>query len=125
MNHLWGWVNEFHEAFEIEADDHNRQGRWSLIREEVMEVKEALDSGDRAAIAQELADLVYTAYGTALVYGIHLDQAVKEVHRANMSKLGLSGRPLKDEATGKVLKGPAYKPPDMRPALAEYPKVIV
>lgn len=122
---LHGWVTEFHETFEIEADDHNRAGRWALIYEEVKELKAALDSGDREAIARELADVVYIAYGTALVHEIHLNAALREVHRANMSKLGLSGKPLKDETTGKVLKGPRYKPPDMRSALATYSGVIV
>lgn len=36
-------------------------------------------------IARELADLVYAAYGTALTFGIELDDVVKEVHRANVS----------------------------------------
>lgn len=125
MNHLHGWVTEFHETFEIPNDDHTRAGRWPIVREEIVELKAALDSGERAAIAQECADVVYVVYGTAIAFDIHLDQAVREVHRANMSKLGLSGKPLKDQATGKVLKGPKYKPPDMRLALAKYPEGTV
>lgn len=90
--------------------------RRKLHDEEHAELADALASGDRHAIAQELADVVYVAFGTALAYGIDLDAAVREVHRANMSKLGDDGRPvLRDD--GKVLKGPHYRAPDMREAV--------
>lgn len=79
-------------------------------------MQEALVSGDRIAIAQELADLVYVAYGTALVYGIDLDAAIAEVHRANMSKLDSDGKPVLRE-DGKVLKSECYQAPDMRRAI--------
>lgn len=73
---------------------------------------EAVSSGDLAAVLRELADVVYVAYGTALTYGVDLDAAVAEVHRANMTKLGPDGRPVVRD--GKVLKGPAFRPPDVR-----------
>lgn len=73
--------------------------------------------GIRSAVARELADVLYIAYGTALIAGIDLDVALAEVHRANMSKLGEDGKPiLRDD--GKVLKGPNFSPPDMTAAIA-------
>ena len=41
-----------------------------------------------------------------------LEQALRRVHKSNMSKLGADGKPIyrKD---GKVLKGPNYQPPDL------------
>lgn len=61
-------------------------------------------------IARELADAVYVAYGTALVYGIDLDAVIAEVHRANMRKV--EGRPKKRK-DGKVLKPAGWEPPDV------------
>lgn len=42
---------------------------------------------DRAKLARELADVVYLAFGTAHAFGIDLDVALAEIHRAAMSKL--------------------------------------
>ena len=81
-----------------------------MIAEESQEALAALASGDRHNLAQELADLAYVAYGTALVYGLDLDQALAEVHRANMSKLDQAGQPIV-HSSGKVLKGANYSPP--------------
>lgn len=40
------------------------------------------------------------------------DEAVRRVHKSNMSKLGDDGKPIFRE-DGKVLKGPNYKKPDL------------
>ncbi len=58
-----------------------------------------------------VSDVVYVAYGTALAYGVDLDAVVGEVHRANMTKLGLDGHPA--VRNGKVVKGPGFRPPDV------------
>lgn len=71
----------------------------------------------RKAVARELADVVYVAYGSALIAGIDLDAAIAEVHRANMSKLGEDGKPILRE-DGKVLKGPNFRKPDLTAAIA-------
>lgn len=109
------FLEQFHLAFVPKGMD-VRPVRATLLREEHDELQEALESGDRANIAKELADLVYVAYGTALVYDIDLDAALREVHNSNMNKLGEDGKPILRE-DGKVLKGPNYNPPNMRKAL--------
>jgi predicted HAD superfamily Cof-like phosphohydrolase len=109
------YLEEFHKAF-VPKDRDVRTVRADLLNEEHIEVQLALQDGDLEAIAKELADLVYVAYGTALVYDIDLDWALREVHISNMTKLGLDGKPVLRE-DGKVLKGPNYVPPDMRGAL--------
>ena len=61
---------------------------------------------------KELADLVYVCYQYAENMGWFLDEALNRVHLSNMSKLDEDGKPIyRDD--GKVLKGPAYKPPDL------------
>lgn len=91
--------------------------RQSLIDEEVAELRTASSAGDLVGVADALADIVYVAYGTALVYGIDLDAVLAEVHRSNMTKLGPDGRPIR-RADGKVLKGNGYRPPDIAAVLA-------
>lgn len=87
--------------------------RIRLHREETKELVDALEAGDLIGAARELADVVYVAYGTAHSLGLPLDALIAEVHRANMSKFGPDDRPVLDEG-GKVLKGPHFRPPDIR-----------
>jgi predicted HAD superfamily Cof-like phosphohydrolase len=111
-------VRQFHEYFDIP----DRSGptasvpeallRVRLMLEETGEYVEAATASDIVGVAHELADIVYVAYGTALAYGIDLDAVIREVHRANMSKLGPDGNPILRE-DGKVQKGPNYKLPDV------------
>lgn len=64
--------------------------------------------------AKELADILYTVFGTIITEGLQdvMEQVFDEVHKSNMSKMGAMGRPIKS-ASGKVLKGPDYKEPDL------------
>ncbi|QKV94029.1 hypothetical protein HUT19_21585 [Streptomyces sp. NA02950] len=112
-------VREFHLAFGLDArttptavSSEVAAHRQDLLAEEVAEVAEASAGGTLAHLAHELADVVYVAYGTALVHGIDLDAVIAEIHRANMTKLGPDGRPTL-RADGKVLKGDNYQAPDV------------
>ena len=60
--------------------------RRSLIREEMLEVLEALSYRRLPEIAKELADVLYVVFGTAVSLGIDLKPVFLEVHRANMTK---------------------------------------
>lgn len=91
--------------------------RIDLHREENLELIEALRGGKLASIAQELADVVYVAYGTAHALGIPLDAVLAEVHRANMTKFGEDGKPV-FAANGKVVKSDRFTPPDVDGVLA-------
>ncbi|MBV2357765.1 hypothetical protein KUM39_25980 [Streptomyces sp. J2-1] len=112
-------VGEFHRAFgldvrstPIEVSPQLASYRGELLAEEAAEVAEVSVAGPLDRLAHELADVVYVAYGTALVHGIDLDAVLAEVHRANMSKLGPDGEVLR-RADGKVLKGEHYRAPDV------------
>ena len=62
---------------------------------------------------KELADLVYVCYQYAENIGWDLDEALDRVHRSNLSKLDDDNKPIyRDD--GKVLKGPNYKPPNLK-----------
>ena len=92
--------------------------RLDLLREEVGEFVEALESGDVAAIAREGADVEYVVHGTMVRLGVDLDAAFREVHRANMSKVGPDGMFIVRE-DGKILKPDGFTPPDMSCAVAD------
>lgn len=117
-------VLDFHEAFNLPREplptahvgDVVAHLRVRLLREEVEEFADATERRDIVAIADALADIVYVAFGSAITYGIDLDAVVREVHRANMSKLDDAGRPVLRE-DGKVLKSPRYRPPDVTAVL--------
>ncbi len=115
-------VAAFHSAFHLVAQDRPAplpvdvaRQRQRLLEEEVAEVAAAVRRGRLEEIAQELADLVYVAYGTALAYGIDLDAVLAEVHRANLTKLGDDGRPV--VLDGKVVKSTSFEPPDVAAVL--------
>ena len=86
--------------------------RISLIREELDELKEAMDSKDLLEVADALTDLLYVTYGAGHAFGIDLDKCFEEVQNSNMSKLGKDGKPIYNEF-GKVMKGPNYFKPNL------------
>ncbi len=86
--------------------------RYNLIKEELDELKQAMDSKDLLEVADALTDILYVTYGAGVAFGIDLDKCFKEVQNSNMSKLGEDGKPIYNEA-GKVMKGPNYFKPDL------------
>lgn len=116
-------VREFMEAFDQEVkkkpewpDADTVNLRVDLIEEEYDELKQAVYSYDGTItdVADALCDILYVVYGMAHSYGIDIDECFREVHVSNMSKLGEDGKPIYRE-DGKVVKGPNYRPPDLKP----------
>lgn len=112
-------VREFHLAFGLDARTTPTEvapglaaHRGELLAEEAAEVAEVSVSGPLDKLAHELADVVYVAYGTALVHGVDLDAVIAEIHRANMTKIGPGGEIVRRD-DGKVLKGEHYEAPDV------------
>ncbi len=86
--------------------------RYELIKEELDELKEAMDRKDLKEIADALTDILYVTYGAGHAFGIDLDKCFEEVQNSNMSKLGSDGKPIYNDK-GKVMKGPNYFKPDL------------
>ena len=86
--------------------------RIDLIREELDELKEAMDNNDLLEVADALTDILYVTYGAGHAFGINLDKCFDEVQNSNMSKLSENGEPIYNES-GKVMKGPNYFKPDL------------
>lgn len=98
MSHpdVYGDVLAFHEKFNIRIPagpseaEHRHDGdvkmRVRLIKEESREAIEAIKFGTPGEVAQEIADLVYVAVGSAVSMGVPFDEAWALVHHANMQK---------------------------------------
>ena len=97
--------------------------RHDLIKEELDELKEAMDNNDIKEVADALTDILYVTYGAGHAFGINLDKCFEEVQNSNMSKLGSDGKPIYNDK-GKVMKGPNYFKPDLHKFLA-WKKTII
>ena len=127
-------VEEFHKSMGLDIGADVRETlislRRKLIAEEAREVDEALnlmelhcvfgrkpDQEDWENLLKELCDLQYVLSGTVVALkklrNADFDVAFNRVHESNMSKLDDNGKPVKNEI-GKVIKGPNYKPANMK-----------
>ena len=91
--------------------------RHDLIKEELDELKEAMDNNDIKEVADALTDILYVTYGAGHAFGINLDKCFEEVQNSNMSKLGSDGKPIYNDK-GKVMKGPNYFKPNLNKFVA-------
>ena len=112
-------VKKFMETFGQEIkekpgfpDDKITSLRYDLIKEELEELKEAIDNRDIKEVADALTDILYVTYGAGHAFGIDLDKCFEEVQNSNMSKLGPDGKPIYNDK-GKVMKGPNYFKPNL------------
>jgi len=86
--------------------------RYDLIKEELDELRVALENKDLLEVADALTDILYVAYGAGHAFGIDLDKCFEEVQNSNMSKLDENNKPIYNES-GKVMKGPKYFKPNL------------
>lgn len=125
MNHVTNFekVGDFMEAFgqevkfvpEFPSSD-IVELRKDLIAEEFEELLQEISNKNILGVADALTDILYVVYGAGHAFGIDLDACFADVHDSNMSKLGENGRPIYRE-DGKVLKGPNYRPPNLKAVL--------
>src|SRR3989338_5043988 len=103
-----GMVQEFHEKFRVPVLDEpslvpedRSNNRYRLMRDEVEEYLKGAQGDDLENVAKELADILYSVYGTILEHGLQdlMPEIFEEVHRSNMSK---------DYNQYKMVKGPGY-----------------
>ena len=116
-------VKEFMQKFKQEVkskpsfpDDNIIKLRINLIKEELLELEEALNEKNIEETADALTDILYVTYGAGHAFGIDLDKCFDEVQKSNMSKLDKFGNPIYNDQ-GKVMKGPSYLKPDFKKIL--------
>ena len=102
----------FRTSYGIQNSTENRTMQLDLIDEEYHEFRNAFYNEPYENELKELADLVYVCFQYAENMEWDLEEALHRVHKSNMSKLGLDGKPIR-RADGKVLKGPDYREPDL------------
>jgi len=86
--------------------------RYDLIKEELEELKVAMENKDLVEVADALTDILYVTYGAGHAFGINLDKCFDEVQGSNMSKLDKHGKPIYNDS-GKVMKGSNYFKPNL------------
>ena len=116
-------VKEFMQKFKQEVkskpsfpDENIIKLRINLIKEELLELEEALNEKNIEETADALTDILYVTYGAGHAFGIDLDKCFDEVQKSNMSKLDKFGNPIYNNQ-GKVMKGPSYFKPDFKKIL--------
>ena len=114
MKHELDLVKAFHTKFQAGVSESpclippdRSQLRYRLMKEEVDEYIEEVQGEDIQNIAKELADILYTVYGTIVEHGLQdrIEDVFSEVHRSNMTK---------DYHEEKMVKGDSYVPPDIQ-----------
>ena len=116
-------VKEFMQKFKQEVkskpsfpDDNIIKLRINLIKEELLELEEALNEKNIEETADALTDILYVTYGAGHAFGIDLYKCFDEVQKSNMSKLDKFGNPIYNNQ-GKVMKGPLYFKPNFKKIL--------
>lgn len=122
---MFEMVRDFHEAFGQRVGTKpwlpygdERSLRMKLMSEEYKEYNEAEHNNDLTNLAVELADIIYIACGTAVSYGIPLDEVFNAIHQANMNKL-VDGKVIRRE-DGKIKKPDGWQPADIAGILKKY-----
>ena len=94
------------------SSDNINSLRYDLIKEELEELKIAIENKDLLEVADALTDILYVTYGAGHAFGIDLDKCFIEVQQSNMSKLDNNDKPIYNES-GKIMKGPNYFKPNL------------
>ncbi len=110
-------VREFHKKFNVPLLDKpslipqdRANNRYKLMKDEVEEYRKGVEEQDLENIAKELADTLYSVYGTILEHGLQdkIEEVFDEVHRSNMSK---------EYHEYKMIKGSNYSKADIKKVL--------
>lgn len=113
-------VREFHETYNqpvrtvptLDIPKKEAELRYHLIKEELEELREAIDANDLVGIYDALLDIDWVTQGGILAWGLNYHEGLEAVAHSNRTKLGEDGKPIYNPETGKVVKGPNFVPPE-------------
>lgn len=92
-----------------------------LIKNKSNELIASMLKGDLVGVADGLADVLYVVIGTAVAYGIDIQEVFDEVHRSNLSKTVWNEEEqrwyIEKDEFGKGIKPPTYSPADITPII--------
>jgi predicted HAD superfamily Cof-like phosphohydrolase len=101
-------VKQFHKKFRVPVlekpsliPEDRSKFRHALMAEEVEEYLQGVQGKELENVAKELADVLYSVYGTILEHGLQdkMEEIFEEVHNSQMSK---------DYSQYKMVKGEKY-----------------
>jgi predicted HAD superfamily Cof-like phosphohydrolase len=87
----------------------------SLIDEEVGELREAVEAGDRVEQLDALVDILVVTIGAIHSMGADAEGAWEEVMSTNAAKIDLDTGKVRKREDGKVLKPANWVPPNLAP----------
>lgn len=92
-----------------------------LIKNKSDELITSMLKGDLVGVADGLADVLYVVIGTAVAYGIDIQEVFDEVHRSNLSKTVWNEEQqrytIEKDEFGKAIKPDTYSPADIPPII--------
>lgn len=92
-----------------------------LIKNKSNELVASILKGDLVGIADGIADVLYVVIGTAIAYGINIQEVFNEVHRSNLSKTVWNEEEqrytIEKDEYGKGIKPPTYSPAEIEPII--------
>ncbi|OUO91849.1 nucleoside triphosphate pyrophosphohydrolase family protein [Cloacibacillus sp. An23] len=115
-------VKEFRRLYRLNTPAKTKKEVWTqfkCVREELSELFDEICESDfrpSVKVLDGICDLLFTTVGLALVLDCDIQGAFAEVVRSNLTKLGADGKPIYRE-DGKVLKGPNFEEPKLKPFL--------
>lgn len=129
-------VKDFHLKFGVPTDEdckgphlldpETQEYRDGFLQEELNEFRTSYEENDLATALDSLIDLVYVAYGTALLMGVSpscWEELWNEVQRANMSKeratSAADSRSKRKNALD-VVKPAGWRGPEHEPIIARH-----
>lgn len=112
------WLKENPTSAQLSADRYANL----LIKNKSDELIASLLKGDLVGIADGIADVLYVVIGTAVAYGIDIQEVFDEVHRSNLSKTVWNEEQqrytIEKDEFGKGIKPPTYSPAEIEPIIA-------
>lgn len=104
----------------IRDEDDHRYTRL-LVQNKSDELIASMLNGDLVGIADGLADVLYVVIGTAVAYGIDIQEVFDEVHRSNLSKTVWDEEQqrwhIEKDEFGKGIKPDTYSPASIEPII--------
>jgi predicted HAD superfamily Cof-like phosphohydrolase len=92
-----------------------------LVKNKSDELIASMLKGDLVGIADGIADVLYVVIGTAVAYGIDIQEVFDEVHRSNLSKTvwseELQRYTIEKDEFGKGVKPPTFSPANIPPII--------
>lgn len=84
-----------------------------LVREEFIELVEAVDAGDEIEVLDALVDILVVTIGAGHSMGANMEGAWNEVMRTNFAKIDPETGKVRKREDGKVLKPEGWQPPEL------------